>query len=158
MTTRVDKAALWIAASPQRLFRAMMDKDKLSVWLPPKGMRARIVRYEPHVGGLCEIEMKYESRADAAPGKTTPDTDLVKCRFTAIEENKRIVQNVEFDSHDPAFAGTMTMTWSLVPSRDGTDVAFICENVPPGIRPEDHAAGLQSTLENLAAFAAAKFR
>lgn len=27
-----------------------------------------------------------------------------------------------------------------------------CEDVPAGIRAEDHAAGLQSTLDNLAAF------
>lgn len=119
-------------------------------------MSALIELFEPHVGGLCRIAMKYEE-ADAAAGKTTPDTDLVNCRFTAIEENRRIVQAVKFASNDPAFAGTMTMTWSLVPRRGGTEVTFACEDVPPGISPEDHAAGLQSSLDNLAAFAAANF-
>jgi hypothetical protein len=28
-----------------------------------------------------------------------------------------------------------------------------CENVPAGIRPQDHAAGIASSLENLAAYA-----
>jgi hypothetical protein len=29
---------------------------------------------------------------------------------------------------------------------------MLCENIPPGIRPEDNEAGGRSTLEQLAAF------
>jgi aclacinomycin oxidase len=35
---------------------------------------------------------------------------------------------------------------------DGTLVRIVCTDVPPGIREEDHAAGLASSLQNLAAF------
>jgi hypothetical protein len=59
---------------------------------------------------------------------------------------------VEFESDDPAFAGTMKMTWSLAPVAEGTEVTVVCENVPNGIRKEDHDTGLRSTLENLASF------
>ena len=62
------------------------------------------------------------------------------------------MQLVEFDSNDPAYAGAMKMTWTLTAVPDGTEVAILCEDVPEGIRQEDHAAGLKSTLENLAAF------
>lgn len=34
----------------------------------------------------------------------------------------------------------------------GTKVTITCENVPEGIRQEDHDAGLQSTLKNLVIF------
>lgn len=51
-----------------------------------------------------------------------------------------------------AFAGTMRMTWSFEPHPDGTLVAIACENVPSGIRPEDHDVGLRSSLDNLAAY------
>ncbi|MEW5716893.1 SRPBCC domain-containing protein [Pseudomonas sp. SB113] len=44
------------------------------------------------------------------------------------------------------------MTWSVKPVDGGTEVSLICENVPAGIRAEDHAEGLSSTLDNLAAF------
>jgi hypothetical protein len=64
----------------------------------------------------------------------------------------RIEQAVVFDSEDPAFAGTM-ITWTFKAIPEGTEVTVRCENVPEGIRPEDHAKGLGSTLENLAAFA-----
>lgn len=63
------------------------------------------------------------------------------------------MQSVTFDSDDPAFTGAIRMTWKLTPVPDGTEVTIVCENVPDGIRSEDHDAGLRSTLENLAAFA-----
>jgi hypothetical protein len=43
------------------------------------------------------------------------------------------------------------------PGQDGTLVVR-CENIPPGIRPEDHQAGFGSTLNDLAAFAEASDR
>ena len=61
-------------------------------------------------------------------------------------------QLVDFVSDDPAFVGTMTMTWSVQPSDIGTCVEFIAEHVPDGISAEDHAAGMASSLENLAAY------
>jgi hypothetical protein len=36
--------------------------------------------------------------------------------------NERVVQQVVFESDDPAFAGTMTMSWSLAPAAGGTVV------------------------------------
>lgn len=43
------------------------------------------------------------------------------------------------------------MTWTFEPVT-GTFVSVPCENVPDGIRAEDHEAGLSSTLRNLGAF------
>jgi hypothetical protein len=44
------------------------------------------------------------------------------------------------------------MVWTFQPEQEETLVAVRAENVPPGIRPEDHEVGLSSSLENLAAF------
>ncbi|MCH4826295.1 hypothetical protein [Planococcus halocryophilus] len=46
----------------------------------------------------------------------------------------------------------MIQTWYLETVSEGTRVTLICENVPKGIRKEDHDIGLNSTLENLARF------
>jgi Activator of Hsp90 ATPase homolog 1-like protein len=62
------------------------------------------------------------------------------------------VQLVEFESDDPAFSGEMKMTWTFTAVPEGTEVSILAENVPEGIRPEDHEAGFRSTLDNLAAF------
>jgi hypothetical protein len=59
---------------------------------------------------------------------------------------------VDFVSDDPAYAGTMTMTWQVTAVEAGTRVDIVAQDVPDGISPEDHAAGLASSLTNLAAY------
>ncbi len=44
----------------------------------------------------------------------------------------------------------MTMTWEVTAVQGGTRVEFRAENVPAGISAADHAAGLESSLANLA--------
>jgi hypothetical protein len=46
----------------------------------------------------------------------------------------------------------MTVTLTLADVAGKTEVTILCENLPAGIRPDDHEMGLRSTLENLAAF------
>jgi hypothetical protein len=41
----------------------------------------------------------------------------------------------------------MTISWTLADVPGGTEVTILCENVPEGIRPNDHEMGLRSTLE-----------
>jgi hypothetical protein len=59
---------------------------------------------------------------------------------------------VDFVSDDPAFAGTMTMTWELSANNSGTRVEIRADDVPAGISPEDHAIGMASSLANLATY------
>ena len=60
--------------------------------------------------------------------------------------------SLTYQSDDPALAGEMGMTVSLSESRGGTEVSILCEDIPPGIRPEDNEAGCRSSLGKLAAF------
>jgi hypothetical protein len=64
----------------------------------------------------------------------------------------RVVQAVDFVADDPSFACTMTMTWSVTPVELGTRVDITAVQVPEGISAEEHAAGLASSLANLAAY------
>lgn len=48
----------------------------------------------------------------------------------------------------------MTLTWSFAEARGGTEVEVTVDNAPDGISDEDHAAGIRSSLENLARFVA----
>ena len=85
-------------------------------------------------------------------GKTSEHADVFQGRFLELTPDRRIVELIEFESGDPAFAGAMTVTTTLVPVPGGTKVTFLCENVPVGIQPGDHYKGMMSTLKNLAAF------
>lgn len=137
-----------IAAAPDRVHAALVDPDALLQWLPPSGMTGRFERYDARPGGGYRLVLTYEEAASA--GKSGADSDVVEARFVEIVPGVRVVQAVEFESDDPAYAGTMRMTWTLEPVEGGTRVEIRAEDVPPGISAEDHAAGLASSLRNLA--------
>jgi len=149
---RTDTATRLVPASPDALYRAFVDPEALIAWLPPKGMSGRVLLFEPREGGRYRIELAFEGDGHEAAGKTTARTDVTSGRFLRLVPGERIVQTVEFDSADPAFAGTMVMTWSFERCAEGTRVTVTAADVPSGISAEDHEAGLASSLENLDRF------
>src|SRR3712207_7971589 len=92
-------------------------------------MTGRFERYDARPGGGYRLVLTY-AEADAAPGKTTADSDAVEASFVELVPGERVVQAVRFDSDDPAYAGTMTMTWTLEPRGSTTVVAVRAEDVP----------------------------
>lgn len=147
---RTDTASRVIAAPIDRVYAALVDPEALTVWLPPGGMSGRFEQFDPRPGGSYRLVLTY-AEASAAPGKTTADSDVVEAEFIEIVPDVRVTQAVTFVSDDPAQAGTMTMTWEVAAVEDGTRVEFRAENVPAGISAADHAVGLNSSLDNLAA-------
>src|SRR5689334_11540713 len=148
---RTDRGSRVIAASPARVWAALVDPRALMAWLPPGGMTGRFERFDARPGGSYRMVLTY-SDASGAPGKTTADSDIVEARFVDIVPGERVVQEVDFVSDDPAYAGTMTMTWEVTVADAGTRVDIVAENTPDGISAEDHAAGLASSLAKLAAY------
>lgn len=147
---RVDRASLVVATTPDRVYAALVDPEALLQWLPPDGMTGRFERYDARAGGGYRLVLNYVD--DVSTGKSTTGTDVVEAHFVELVPGDRVVQAVQFESDDSAFEGTMTMTWSLEPVDSGTRVEIRAEDVPPGISAEDHAAGLASSLRNLAAY------
>lgn len=149
---RTDTASRMVAAAPGAIYRAFLDPEAWLIWLPPDGMSGEMHTFDARESGAYHMSLTYDRSKHAAVGKTSEHVDVFEGRFVELVSEKRIVQVVEFVSDDPAFAGEMRMTWSLKPVPRGTEVTIICENVPAGIRRDDHEAGLQSTLSNLAAY------
>ncbi|MFI2782589.1 SRPBCC family protein [Streptomyces sp. ALB3] len=149
---RTDRASRVIAATPERVWAALVDREALTTWLPPAGMTGRFERFDARSGGSYRLVLTC-SDASGASGKATADSDIVEARFVDIVPGVRVVQAVDFVSDDPAFAGTMTMTWDVTAVEEGARVDIIAEDVPDGVSAEDHAEGLSSTLANLAAYA-----
>jgi uncharacterized protein YndB with AHSA1/START domain len=140
-----------IAAPPERVWAALADPGALLAWLPPDGMTGRFERFDARPGGSYRMVLTY-SGAAGARGKSTGESDIVEARFLDIVPGTRIVQAVDFVSDDPAYAGTMVMTWEIAAADGGTRVSIVAEDVPEGISAEDHAVGLASSLANLAAY------
>jgi uncharacterized protein YndB with AHSA1/START domain len=146
---RTDRGSRVVAAPVERVFAALVDPDELLAWLPPGGMTGRFERFDARPGGSYRLVLTYPD-ASGAPGKATADADVVEARFVDIVPGVRVVQAVDFESDDPAFAGTMTMTWAVTAVDGGTRVDIIADDVPDGITAEDHAEGIASSLANLA--------
>ena len=146
---RTDRASRLVAAPVPRVFEALVDRDALVAWLPPRGMVATFERFDPRPGGSYRLVLSYVDAAETR-GKSSADSDIVEARYVDIVPNVRVVQEVDFVSDDPKFAGTMTMTWAVAAVNHGTRVDIIADDVPDGISADDHATGLASSLENLA--------
>ena len=146
---RTDTASRIIAAPLDRVYAALVDPEALTSWLPPDGMSGRFERFDAQPGGSYRLVLTYAD-ASTARGKTTADSDVVEAEFVDIVPGVRVVQAINFVSDDPAQAGTMTMTWEVTAVEHGTRVEFRAENVPAGISAADHAAGMSSSLANLA--------
>jgi uncharacterized protein YndB with AHSA1/START domain len=146
---RTDTVSRVIAAPLDRVYAALVDPEALTSWLPPDGMSGRFERFDAVPGGSYRLVLTYAD-ASTARGKSTADSDVVEAQFVDIVPGVRVVQAVTFVSDDPAQAGTMTMTWEVSAVEHGTRVEFRAENVPAGISAADHAAGMNSSLANLA--------
>jgi len=148
MNGETHSASRTILATPRAIFRAHIDPDVLANWRAPQGMRARLDEFSARPGGGYRMELTYED--GAGQGKSTADSDIVRVRFVELIPDEQIVEAAEFESADPANAGTMTITTTLAPVKGGTKVTVTANDVPAGISEDDHRRGMESSLRNLA--------
>jgi uncharacterized protein YndB with AHSA1/START domain len=145
-----------VAASPSVVFSALVDRDALTAWLPPAGMTGRFEHFDMRPGGSYRMVLTYDHGLQR--GKAGDGSDVVTVHVVEIEKGAEIVQQVNFDSDDPAYAGTMIMTWSVGVVAGGTLVEIRADEVPDGIDAADHAVGMQASLSNLDAYLAGRSR
>lgn len=148
---RVDTVSLLVPALSQTLFQAFSVPGAMVRWLPPGKMTGTMLHFDFREGGSYRMRLAYPDPAQLV-GKTSTDSGEVEVRLTRIEEGRMIEQEISFHSEDPSFAGVMRMVWSFQPERNGTLVTVRAENVPSGIRQEDHIAGMTSSLWKLKEF------
>lgn len=148
---RTDRASLLLHVDRHEAFSALTSRDALLAWLPPEGMHGAFERFDMREGGSYRLVLTYDD-ATASPGKTSADADVSEVRVSQLVLGELVVQEVDFESDDPTFQGTMRMEWRVRSVEGGTEVELSARNVPPGVRARDHAQGLTSSLANLAAY------
>ena len=148
-STRVSRV---IKAPRKAIYEAFLDRDAVATWLPPDGMTGEVHTFNAHEGGTFRMSLTYQNPEHSPRGKTSDDRDTFQGRFVTLVPYERIVESIAFESEDPAFAGEMTITWTLADVGAGTEVSVLCEDIPVGVRPEDNEAGSRSSLQKLAAF------
>ncbi|HSJ31815.1 MAG TPA: SRPBCC domain-containing protein [Longimicrobiales bacterium] len=138
-----------IRARPAEIYQAFMDPDAL-VSLPPGDMTGTIHEFERRAGGGYRMSLFYPEHDQISRGKTSEREDMVTVRVLELVPARRIVQSVTFHTTDPDLAGEMTMVWTIEQLSDGSEVTVLCQDLPPGLRPEDNEAGSRLSLEQLA--------
>ena len=148
------RASRIIDAPAKKLFMAFVDPAQLVAWLPPGEMTGQIHHFDARIGGGYRMSLYYPPSVRAFHGKTAAREDRVDVRFVEVVPPRRIVEAVTFVTDDPAFMGEMTMVVTFEEVPGGTEVTLLCENLPPGLRPEDNEAGSRMSLEQLDRFIA----
>jgi uncharacterized protein YndB with AHSA1/START domain len=144
------RASRIIKAQPEELYAAFMDPAALVAWLPPAEMTGEIHEFNARVGGGYRMSLFYPPSERSFRGKTSDREDRVNVRFVELAPPRRIIEAVTFDTADPAFFGEMTIVVTFEEVSGGTEVTFLCRNLPPGLRAEDNEAGSRLSLEQLA--------
>lgn len=148
-TTRVSRH---VNASPAAVYRALLDPGAVARWRVPDGMSARVHEFDARQGGAFRVSLTYDAvDAPGAAGKSDARTDTYRGHFAALVPDAKVVEVLAFETADPAFGGTMTMTTSLAATESGgTEVLVVHEGLPDAVRPEDDEAGTRMALDNLA--------
>jgi len=133
------RASRIIKAAPEEVYAAFMDPDVLVAWLPPARMTGRIHAFDARVGGGYRMSLYHPPDERSFRGKTSDREDMVNVRFVELAPPRRLVEAVSF-----------VTTIAISPKKAGSDVTFLCENLPPGLRPQDNEAGSRLSLEQLA--------
>ena len=145
-TTRITRT---IRATPDAVYRALIDPTAVQSWMVPDGMTSSVERFEAEVGGTFRISLTYDAPTTA--GKSDDRTDTFHGRFVELDPGRRVVQTVEFETDDPATQGEMTITYTLRAIDGGTELVGLHEGLPPGVAPEDNELGWSMSLDKLAA-------
>lgn len=131
----MDRESLTIDAPAPRVFDALVEPTALAQWLPPSGMSGHFEHADIRPGGSYRLALTRDDPVE--PGKAGDGSDVVEARIAEIIPGARIVQEIDFESNDPAFLGTMTMTWTVAALQEGTHVEIMATNVPTGISPAE---------------------
>ena len=148
MTSRTT-VSRWIDADPARVFRALVTAEEIVRWRFPAGMTCTVHAFEGREGGVFRVSLSYDDTD--REGKTVGHTDTYHGRFVKLVPEEMVVEEIEFETEDPAFRGVMVLSTTLTATDGGTLVEMQHEGLPPGVRGEDNELGTRMALDNLAA-------
>ena len=128
-----------LRSKPERVYRAFLDGDALSKWLPPNGFTGRVHELDARVGGRYRMSFtNFSSGSVQSFGG----------EYLELVPNERIRYNDRFD--DPNLPGEMTTTITLEPVSVGVDLTVVQEGIPEVIPAEACYLGWQESLTLLA--------
>ena len=135
--------------APRRVvYQALVSADAIANWRVPDGMRSTIHEFNPTEGGSFRISLTYD--APDAAGKSSAHTDTYHGSFVTLVPDEKVVEELEFETDNPAMRGTLTMTTTLTDAGGGTDIVILDDGLPDAIPAADNELGTRLALDNRA--------
>ena len=139
MATNTVKLHRVVRAAPPRVYRALVDADALTKWLPPYGFTCEVHHLDARVGGGFRMSFRHfgSGHAHSFGGE-----------YLELVPHERIRYNDRFD--DAGLPGTMEVTVRLTALSCGTELQVEQAGIPEPIPLEMCVLGWQESLEQLA--------
>ena len=128
-----------LRANPERIYRAFLDAEAMSKWLPPYGFTCKVHHMDATVGGTFKMSFINFS---------TGNGHSFGGEYRELVPYERVRYTDRFD--DPNLPGEMQVTVSLRQVSCGTEVNVVQEGIPDAIPLEMCYLGWQESLAQLA--------
>jgi uncharacterized protein YndB with AHSA1/START domain len=127
-----------LRATPERVYRAFLDGEAMTKWLPPNGFTGKIHHIDAKVGGTYRMSFTNFS---------TGKSHSFGGEYLELVPHERLRYTDRFD--DPNLPGEMQTTVTLKKVSCGTELNVVQEGVPEVIPAEACYLGWQDSLNQL---------
>lgn len=135
MTTHTIRLHRVFRAKPELVYRAFLDADAMSKWLPPNGYTCKVHHLDAKVGGT--FKMAFTNFA-------TGGSHSFGGEYLELVPYERIRYTDKFD--DPNLPGVIEVDITLKQVSCGTELNVVQEGVPSVIPAEACYLGWQESL------------
>jgi uncharacterized protein YndB with AHSA1/START domain len=139
MATHTIRLHRVVRSTPEKVYRAFLDADAMSKWLPPHGFTCKVQHLDARVGGTFRMSFA---------NFTTGSSHSFGGDYLELLPYERLRYTDKFD--DPNLPGEMQVTVTLKQVSCGTEVNIVQEGVPAVIPAEACYLGWQESLAQLA--------
>ena len=139
MSERTVKLHRVLRAPPEKVYRAFLEPEAMSKWLPPHGFTCTVHDMEAKVGGRFKMSFRNFG---------TGHGHSFGGEYLELKANELIRYTDEFD--DPNLPGVLQVTVTLRPVLCGTDLRVEQSGIPQAIPLEMCHLGWQESLAQLA--------
>jgi uncharacterized protein YndB with AHSA1/START domain len=139
MATNTIRLHRVLRAAPEKIYRAFLDPDAMTKWLPPHGFTGKVHHLDAKVGGTHRMSFT---------NFTTGRSHSFGGTYLELVPHERIRYTDKFD--DANLPGEMQVTVTLKQVSVGTELNIVQEGVPEVIPAEACYLGWQESLTLLA--------
>ena len=122
-------------SKPERVYKAFIDPDAMSKWLPPNGFTGKVHEMDARIGGSYKMSFTNFS---------TGNSHSFGGAFVEMVPNERLVYTDKFD--DPNLPGEMRTTVTIKQVSVGVELNVVQEGIPDAIPVEACYLGWQESL------------